>query len=106
MTGNGLKHMSNIFNGARHRSTMVERPTERREPVTAHPAVGRLEPDDAAESRGVTYRAGRIFAERAQTEPAGHRGTGTGTGSAGDVFRVPWIARQRQLGVGQAAHMK
>src|SRR5262245_26798841 len=98
--------MGDILNGPRHWSTMIERPTERREPVAAHPAVGGLEPDDAAESRRVTNRAGRIFAERAQAEPAGHRSTGTGARSTGDVFGVPWIARHRQLGVRQTAHMK
>src|SRR5262245_60385931 len=98
--------MGDIFNSPRHRSTVIERPTKRCETVAAHSTIGGLEPDDAAEGRGVTNRTGRIFAERAQAESTGYRSTGTGTGSAGDVFRVPWIPRHRQLGVRQTAHVK
>src|SRR4030095_16499875 len=57
VTSDGLEHMGKIFNGACHRSTMIQRPTEWREAVTAHSAIGGFESDDAAESRRIAKKA-------------------------------------------------
>src|SRR5262249_60508274 len=55
--------------------------------------VGRLEPEDAAESAGDAARARAVRALMQRAEAGGRGGAGARAGAARRHRRVPWIAR-------------
>ena len=58
---------------ARERPDLIERRPVRDEPVARHAAVGRLQPDDAAERGGLTHRAAGVRSERARRDAGRNR---------------------------------
>src|SRR4029453_9546963 len=72
--GERLRQVRAVFDGARHRAGVVERPGEREHVGPAAATVGRLQPYDAAERRRSADRAPRIAAAPAGGTPSGQRG--------------------------------
>ena len=63
-TGDGVQQRRRVPDVARERPDLVERAGEGDDPVAADPAVGRLEPDDAAQRRRLADRAAGVGADR------------------------------------------
>ena len=96
-----------VVGGARHRPNLIERGRKRDQPVARDAAVGRLQADDAAERGRLPDRAAGIGAERNGREAGGDGDSRAAAGSAGDVIRVPRIARGSERRVfGRRSHRK
>ena len=81
-----------VFDRARERADLVERGREGHHAVAADAAVGRLEPDDAAQGRGLADRSAGVGAQGERRHPRGYgRGRAPG-GAAGHARRVPGVA--------------
>ena len=74
VAGDGLQHDRAVLDGPRHRAGMVEGEGIGVDAGAADEAVGRLQPDDAAERGRAADRAAGIGAERAGHKPGGDRG--------------------------------
>ena len=85
------------------RPDLVEAGREGDEPVAAHGAVGRLDPDHAAQRRGLADRTARVGSQAQRREPCGNRGGRSTAGAARDAARVVRVAgrtERRVLGAG------
>ena len=63
VAGDRLEHEGAVGGRAGHRADLVEARRKRHEPAPADPAVGRLEPRDAAQAGWLTDRAARVGAD-------------------------------------------
>ena len=84
---------------ARQRPGLVERGGEGDHPVARDGAVGRFQPDDPAQRRGLADRAAGVGAERPRREPGGDRGGAAAGGAAGHALAVPRVAHRPEGGV-------
>ena len=71
------------------RPDLVERRAERDQPVPRHRAVGRLEPDHAAQRGRLADRAAGVGAERERREPGGDGRRRSAAGAARDTVGSP-----------------
>ncbi len=74
---------------------MIEGEGVREHAMPTDQAVGRLQPDQAAKRSRIADRAAGVAAERAEHEAGGDRGARTAARAAGDMRRVPRVARRR-----------
>ena len=91
MAGDDIHEDRRIRHVLGDRADLVKRRRERHETVAGDPAVGRLEPHDAAAGRRLADGAARIRAERRDALARCHRGRRSAARSAGDPFEVPGI---------------
>ena len=63
--------------------------------AAADPAVGRLQPGDAAHRGRTAHRAAGIGADSARHKPGRDRGAGAARRTARQPLAVPWIERRR-----------
>ena len=90
---------------ARQRARLVERGGEGDHAVARDGAVGRLEPDDAAQRRGLADRAAGVGAERPRREARGDRGGAAARGAARHALAIPGVERRAERRVlGRGAH--
>ncbi len=84
------KHRGRVVNRAGETPYLVKRRCERNKPVTGHPSIRWLYADDAAEGRGLAYRAAGI-----RTEGSGghHRGNRSGRPARAPAGYAPGIVR-------------
>ena len=73
VTGDDRQHFRAIAGGLRDDADLIESRCEGHQPPAAHASVGRLQPYDTAEGRGLTHRATRVFAERAGAQSGSGR---------------------------------
>ena len=71
---------------------LVERTAVGDQAEARHPAITRLEADDAAQARGLANRAAGIGAQAKRSFTGRHRRRRAAAGAAGDAFEVPRIA--------------
>ena len=82
-----------VARGARQRPHMIEARHEREGAGAREPAVGRLQPEEAAERGRHADRAVGVGAERDRHQAAGHRCAGAARRAAGHMRRVVRVAR-------------
>ena len=88
-----LERQRRVAHRAGDRPDLVERGGEGDQAVARHPAVGRLEPDHAAERRRLADRAAGVGAERQRHAAGRHRRRRAAARAAGHRVEVPGIAR-------------
>jgi hypothetical protein len=91
-----LEHEGTVLHGARHGAGMIERPGERQDPRPAHAPIRRLEPDDAAQCRRAPDRSAGVRSEGTHGEAGRQRRARAARRPAGDVLKVPRIARRQE----------
>ena len=84
---------------ARDRPGLVERGGERDHAVARDRAVGRFQPDDAAQRRRLADRAAGVGAERPRGQAGGDGGGAAAGGAAGHALAVPRVAHGAEGGV-------
>ena len=95
VAGDGAEHQRAVPSGARHRAHVIHRPREREYAGSAHAAVGRLEPGDAAERGRDPDRSTGVGAERARRQTGRDGRAGARGRPAGDAVSVcaPGVTR-------------
>ena len=89
----GVRHV------AREGPALVERRRERDHPVARHAAVGRLQPDQSAERRGLADRAAGVGADRPRHQAGGDGRGAAARRPAGHALGVPRVADRAVAGV-------
>ena len=89
--GQHLKQEGRVGHRAGHGAHVVQRPRQRDDPGAAHPAVGGLQPDEAAEGRRDPDGAPGVRPQRPGGEAGRHRHGGTAAAAAGHALAVPRI---------------
>ena len=90
-----------IADGPGQRTDLIERRGERQQPVARDAAVGRLQPDDAAQRRRLADRSAGVGAERERRHAGGDGHRRSAARSAGNAIgrpRIPRRAERRVLG--------
>ena len=90
----GVVGQRQIAHRARHRPDVVEARDEGERARARQPAVGGLQPEQAAERRRHTDRAVGVGPQRQRHQSAGHRPAGAAGGAAGHVRRIVRVARR------------
>ena len=95
VAGDGAEHQRAVPSGARHRAHVIHRPREWEYAGSAHAAVGRLEPGDAAERGRDPDRPAGVGAERARRQTGRDGRAGARGRPAGDAVSVcaPGVTR-------------
>ena len=88
-----------IADTARERAEMIETRHERKRTRARQPAVGRLQPKNAAERRRHPDRAVGVGSERQRHQPAADRGAGAARRAAGHPRHVVRVARRSVMHV-------
>src|SRR5262249_41415955 len=101
VAGHALGQEGAGLHPARPRPPVVQRPPKGHDAGAARPAIGRLDPRDAAEGRRAADRSARVGAGGAGDEPRGQRSAGAAARAAGDVVEVPRVARGGELVPGE-----
>ncbi len=99
MARDGGMQQSGVGDRTGQRPGLVQRAGEGDETVAAHPAVGRLDPDQPAHGRGLADRAARVGADRDRGLESGHSGRAAAAAAAGDAVGVPRVAGRPVRGV-------
>ena len=92
--GYGLQHQGRVSDSARHGPGMVQTPAQGDDTGTTDTAVGRLEPNNAAERCRVTYRAASVAASGERHHMRRQSGARARARPAWKHRRIPWIARR------------
>ncbi len=87
VAGDHLHGQRDVLDGAGERPAMVERVGERKHAAARHPAVGRLEADDAAIGGRPADRAARVGTHRHAQHAGGDRRAGARRRAAGENDR-------------------
>src|SRR5207244_7267370 len=90
----GLQHQGQVSNRTGHGPGMVEAPAQGDDTGTTDTAVGRLEPNNAAERCRVTYRAASVAASGERHHMRRQSGARARARPAWKHRRIPWIARR------------
>ena len=83
-----------IADAARERAEMIEAGDERKRPRARQPAIGRLQPEDAAERRRHPDRTVGVGAQRQRHQAAADRTAGAARRAAGHARHIMRIARR------------
>ena len=95
--GQDLERPPAVRGGSGDRPDVIARPGARHDPVSAHPAVRRLEAGHAVERGRVADRRAGVAPETQETLARRHRGRRAAARAAGDPGRVPGVAGRRGL---------
>ncbi len=93
VTLHGVVSEREVADRARERPEVIEACDEGKRACPRQTAIGRLQPENAAERGGHADRAVGVGAERERNQPAGDRAAGAAGGAAGHAQRIVRIAR-------------
>ena len=91
------ERQGDVAHRARQHTRMILRQAERHHALAAHPFVGRLQPDHAAERRRDANRSARVRTRRQRNESRRHRRSRSAARSAGNALRIPRIPNRAKV---------
>ena len=92
-TGNGMQYQQRIFDRARHRPQLIQRPAERHRPCARHAPVGRSQPGHPAAHRRTHDAASGFAADRESDQPRRGGSSRPSARSRRAFFKQPRIHR-------------
>ncbi len=101
VAGDGIQHQGGIAHRARQRAHVIEAVGQGQGAVTAHAAIGGLEPHHAAKRGGDADGASGIAAHGGVDHLGGHRRARAAARPAGAVLEIPWIAHRPEVRIGR-----
>ncbi len=104
-TADGCEHPRRVVHRPADHRDAIERRPESDQPVAAHSAIGRLDPDDAAEAGWLPNRTAGLGAKRGWHHASGHECRRAARGATRDAVRMRGVLDPTERGVfGGRAH--
>ena len=99
VAGDGLEHQGAVAGTPGQGADVVAVEAGHQEPSLAYSTVGLLEPHDAAEGPGHTYRSAQVGAQGSVSDTCRHVGAASSAGAARDAVQSPRVVDRPVVGV-------